>query len=211
MRPRSHVVGSQDDRFPPPASPEAFTIDSVAAETRAWVRRAVIGLNLCPFAKGPVARGRVRYVVSEAGSVDGLLATLREELAYLTSVDEDEVETTLLIHPFVLSDFDAFNDFLGVADALVDDMGLESVVQIASFHPRYRFADTSADDLGNATNHSPHPVLQLLRETSVDRAVEAIPDAGAIYSANIATLERLGADGWAALQTLCRADVHMDR
>ncbi len=175
-------------------------------ETRAWVRRAVIGLNLCPFAKGPEARDRVRYVVSDATSPSALLHALADELTQLMAVDETEIETTLLIHPWVLSDFIAFNDFLEDVDVLVAGMKLEGIVQVASFHPAYRFAGTASDDPGNATNRSPHPILHLLRESSVARAVEAFPDAAAIFATNIETMEGLGAEGWAALQAACRAD-----
>ena len=175
-------------------------------ETQAWLKRAVIGLNLCPFANAPLVRDRVRFVVSAATTNDALLAALGDELDHLIARDEAETETTLLIHPDVLDDFYAFNDFLAEADALLVALDLEGVVQIASFHPRYRFAGTTADDLGNATNRSPHPTLHLLRESSVARAVAAVPDTDAIVAANIATLERLGPDGWTAIQHACRDD-----
>lgn len=175
-------------------------------QTRAWLHGAVIGLNLCPFAKAPYARGRVRFVVSDATSTDALLAALGDELAHLTAVDENETETTLLIHPQVLHDFLAFNDFLDDADALIAAAGLEGVVQLASFHPRYQFAGTDVDDIGNATNRSPYPVLHLLRESSIERALAAVPDTDAIFTANIETLERLGAAGWAALEAIWRAE-----
>lgn len=173
-------------------------------ETRAWVRHAVIGLNLCPFAKAPQSRERIRYIVTGATTTEALLEALGEELAHLVACDETAVETTLLIHPWVLDDFLAFNDFLGAGDALIADADLEGVIQLASFHPRYQFADTRADDPGNATNRSPYPTLHLLRESSVARAVEAFPDTDAIFTANIDRLERLGSEGWSHLQRLCR-------
>ena len=181
------------------------------AETRAWVQRAVVGLNLCPFAKAPLAKGQIRFVLSAATGPDALLAALVDELALLAAADPAVVETTLLVHPFVLADFLDFNDFLDRADRALDDAGLDGTLQIASFHPRFQFAGTEACDLSNATNRSPYPTLHLLREESMDRAVAAFPEAEAIFDANIATLEALGSDGWAALQAQCRADIGAPR
>jgi hypothetical protein len=180
--------------------------ERIVAETRAWVERAVIGLNLCPFAKAPQVKGQVRYVASAATDVEGLLLQLVDELQRLAEDAQADVETTLLIHPHVLADFADFNDFLDLADRAVLELGLEGVLQVASFHPQYRFADSEPEDIGNATNRSPYPTLHLLREQSIDRAVEAFPDAEAIFEANIATLQRLGANGWAQLQRQCRED-----
>lgn len=185
-------------------APPDFDPPSVVAETRAWVDLAVVGLNFCPFAAGPLAQGRVRWAPSAAATPEALLADLLDELDRLAAADPGDIETTLLIHPRTLTDFDAFNDFLDVADAAVVDRGLEGVVQIASFHPDYRFADSAADDLGNATNRAPYPVLQLLREASVERAVQAYPDAERHYETNLRTLDALGAPGWQALRAACR-------
>jgi hypothetical protein len=179
--------------------------DPIAA-TRRWLERAVIGLNLCPFAKAVHAKGQVRYVLSDADTPQALLEQLGEELLRLRDTPAEAVDTTLLVHPRVLADFLDYNDFLDDADALVEALGLDGVLQVASFHPDYRFADAPADDIGNATNRSPHPTLHLLREASIERAVAAMPAPEAIYEANIATLEALGADGWAQLQAQCRAD-----
>ena len=184
----------------------ADPFDRALAETRAWVDRAVIGLNLCPFAKAPQAKGLVRYVVSEASDAEALLAALVEELNRLVESPADSVETTLLIHPQALTDFDDYNDFIAVAESVVAGLGLEGVLQVASFHPRYRFAGTAPDNVSNATNRSPYPTLHLLREASIDRAVVAFPQADAIYEVNIATLRRLGVEGWNALQRQCRDD-----
>ena len=173
-------------------------------ETRAWLVHAIIGLNLCPFAKAPHGKDRIRYVVSEATTTDALIAGLGDELARLVATDEEQIETTLLIHPWVLGDFLAFNDFLAVGDAVIADADLEGVIQLASFHPQYRFADTDADDPGNATNRSPYPTLHLLRESSVARSVAAVPDTAAISEANIERLQRLGPEGWGRLQQRCR-------
>ncbi len=176
------------------------------AETRAWVERAVIGLNLCPFAKAPQSKGRIRYALSEARDDETLLAALIEEIERLAEAPAERIETTLLIHPHVLVDFLAYNDFLGIAEDAVAELGLEGVIQVASFHPQYCFADAAADDPGNATNRSPYPTLHLLREASIEAAVAAFPEPEAIYEANIATMDRLGLTGWAALQTQCRDD-----
>jgi hypothetical protein len=176
------------------------------AETHAWIEHAVIGLNLCPFAKAPHVKGQLRLALSDAADADALLSDLVAELRLLAAAPADGLETTLLIHPGVMADFADYNDFLDVADAAVAELGLEGVIQVASFHPHYQFADSEPADLANATNRSPHPTLHLLREDSISRAVAAFPEAEAIYEANIATMERLGAAGWAALQRRCRED-----
>lgn len=170
--------------------------DAIVAATRRWVERAVIGLNLCPFAKAVQVKNQVRYVVSHADTPEALLETLMDELQYLADKDPEQVDTTLLIHPFVLNDFLDFNEFLDVADAAVEDMSLDGELQVASFHPDYQFADTHPNDIANYTNRAPYPILQLLREDSIDRAVEAIPDAADIFEKNIDTLEKLGHEGW---------------
>ena len=179
---------------------------SEVAETRAWVRRAVVGLNLCPFAKAPYAKEQIRYVLSEVTEVQALLAQLVEELHALAAAEPTATETTLLIHPHVLTDFLDFNDFLELADRALEEAGLMGTLQIASFHPHYQFAGTRSDAAANATNRSPYPTLHLLREDSIARAVAAFPAAATIFEANMRTLEALGADGWADLQARCRAD-----
>jgi hypothetical protein len=183
-----------------------FVAATVIAETRAWVDRAVIGLNLCPFARAVQVKGQIRYAVTDATDTDALLEALREELRLLADADPAQIETTVLIHPGVLGDFLDFNDFLAVADAALEALGYAGVLQVASFHPQYQFAGTRADDMTNATSRSPYPTLHLLREASVDRAVAAFPEAAAIYERNILTLRALGPQGWAALQAQCRGD-----
>jgi hypothetical protein len=184
------------------------TPDQAIAETREWLEQAVIGLNLCPFAKAVHAKGQVRFVVSDDTDPEDLLTTLCEELQRLADADPEEVDTTLLIHPWVLGDFLDYNDFLEIADQAVEDMGLEGVLQVASFHPDYQFKGTDPQDLGNASNRSPYPTLHLLREDSVDRAVQAFPEAERIYETNIETLNRLGAQGWERLQQAIRDRAH---
>jgi len=192
---------------PSTPAPAAHT-DAAALirHTRAWVERAVVGLNLCPFAKAPLVKGLVHFSVCESDDPRVLFDVLCAEMTALAQSDPQQRETTLLIHPNVLEDFDAFNDFLDAADAALEDLGLDGVLQVASFHPHYRFADAAADAIGNATNRAPYPTLHLLREASVERAVAAFPAAEAIFEANVATLEALGADGWVRLQAQCRAD-----
>jgi hypothetical protein len=182
------------------------TAELAIAETRAWVERAVIGLNLCPFAKAPQAKGRIRYVSSEATDVEALRADLTAELKLLASTPESRVETTLLIHPHVLGDFLDYNDFLGVAEDAVALLDLAGEIQVASFHPHYRFAGSEPDDPVNATNRSPYPTLHLLREAGISRAVAAFPEAASIFEANIATMRQLGAEDWATLQRRCHDD-----
>jgi len=169
------------------------------ADTTRWVERAVIGLNLCPFARAPHVQGKLRMRVSHAHDTDALLDDLCGELQSLNALTPDECETGLLIHPFVLTDFLDYNDFLDVADVALQTLGLEGAWQVASFHPHYQFADSGADDIANFSNRSPWPTLHLLREASVERAMASMSDTDAIYRNNIATLERLGHAGWQAL------------
>jgi uncharacterized protein len=171
----------------------------VLQATRCWLERAVIGLNLCPFAKAVHAKRQIRWVVSRATTETELLADFVGELRALAAADPQAVDTTLLIHPDVLQDFHAYNRFLVRADRAIVQQQLQGELQVASFHPQYQFHDCEPDDVANCSNRSPHPMLHLLRESSIDRAVAAFPAAESIYDANIQTLRRLGNDGWAAL------------
>jgi len=175
------------------------TPERIIAETQRWLEKAVIGLNLCPFAKAVQVKQQIRYVVSDATDEESLLGDLLYELRALADSDPLEVETTLLIHPYVLEDFLDYNDFLEVADAAVSELDLEGELQVASFHPRYQFADSHPDDIENFSNRAPYPTLHLLREESVARAVAAFPDAAHIFDRNIDTLRKLGHGGWRAL------------
>ena len=176
-----------------------FDADAIEADVRRWLERAVIGLNLCPFAKAVYVKQQVRIVISDASTERALLEQLGEELALLRDTPAETVDTTLLVHPQVLGDFLDYNDFLDDADGLVEAMDLDGVLQVASFHPDYRFADTAPDDAGNLTNRAPWPILHLLREDSLDRAVAAYPDPDGIIERNIATMRELGAEGFRAL------------
>lgn len=188
------------------ASLEKRAALSAQAETLAWIERAVIGLNLCPFARAVRSKQQIRCVVSEATDASRLLCALCDEAQRLIDTDPAVLDTTLLVHPHMLRDFGEYNDFLDLAEAALHAMGCDGVLQLASFHPDYLFAGTEPDDPSNATNRSPHPTLHLLREASVARAVQAFPDAEAIYEVNMRTMRELGAAGWRALQAACRQD-----
>ena len=173
--------------------------ETVEAAIRRWLERAVIGLNLCPFAKAVYAKEQVRIVISDASTASALLEQLGEELVLLRDTPATQTDTTLLVHPQVLGDFLDYNDFLDAADGLVDALQLEGVLQVASFHPDYQFAGTAPDDAENLTNRAPYPCLHLLREDSVARAVAAYPEPDSIIERNIKTMQALGAEGFAAL------------
>jgi hypothetical protein len=173
--------------------------EEIISATRRWVEKSVIGLNLCPFAESPYRGNRVYFAVSAQRSAAGLLQDLRLELQALAAADPKIRETTLLIHPWVLADFMEYNDFLEVCEATVEELDLEGELQVASFHPQYQFAGSQPDDVENCTNRSPYPMLHLLREASVQRAVEAVGDPEEIYRRNIRTLRALGHAGWQRL------------
>lgn len=174
-------------------------IKAIIGEMQSWLQKAVIGLNLCPFAKAVHIKKQIRYQVSPATTKEQLLRDLIVELQFLVKTNADEVDTTLLIHPHVLNDFLDFNDFLQTAEAALLELKLEGAIQIACFHPRYQFAGTDVDDIGNYTNRSPYPALHLLREDSVTRAVDSFPDVDSIPEKNIATMKALGLNGWRKL------------
>lgn len=186
-----------------PAMPQVLTLytdsvaaDKIIADTRQWVERAVIGLNLCPFAKSVVVKKQVRYALSAASTADDLLAELENELTLLANTEPAELDTTLLIHPQAMTDFLDYHFFLAEVDALNRNLGYDGIFQIASLHPQYEFAGSEPDDIANFTNRSPYPTLHLLRESSIDRAVAAFPEAADIFERNIETMERLGHEGW---------------
>ena len=171
----------------------------VIEDTQLWLNKAVIGLNLCPFAKAVVAKQQVRYVVCMDSEPEQVLKMLQEEMQLLINTDAAVLDTTLLIAPHLLPDFLEFNEFLFDCDSVLLSMELEGVLQIANFHPRYQFAGTQADDISNFTNRAPYPTLHLLREESIDKAVAALPDASLIYERNVKVLEDLGREGWESL------------
>ena len=173
--------------------------DEVAEATRQWLEKAVIGLDLCPFAKPAYVNNQVRIVVSDARHADAFLEELDRELDFLAAADPGEVDTTLLVHPTLFADFLDFNEIAGIAEDAVVEHELDGVLQVASFHPRFQFEGTAADDIENYTNRSPFPTLHLLREDSIARAIATHPDAAAIFEKNIETMKKLGHDGWKAL------------
>ena len=175
---------------------DSATADEILTATKNWLEKAVIGLDLCPFARAVHQRKQIRYAISQAETPDELLVDLRDELRTLAEADPAEIDTTLLIHPRVLEDFLEYNDFLDAADAAVEELDLTGEIQVASFHPQYQFAGAGPDDIENYTNRSPYPMLHLLREASVERAVEAFPETEKIYEKNMETLRRLGHEGW---------------
>lgn len=175
------------------------TDEEAVTATKLWVERAVIGLNLCPFAKGVQVKDQIRYVVSAAQTPEELLADVLHEFEVLAESSTETIDTTLLIHPHVLGDFLDYNDFLAVVDAALEDVDLAGELQVASMHPQYQFADTELDDITNYTNRSPYPTLHILREDSIDKAVSAFPDAEQIFEKNIETMRKLGHEGWNAL------------
>ncbi len=176
--------------------------EQVIAATRHWIEKAVIGLNLCPFARAVWVKNQVRIVVSTARHIDGLLDDLDRELDLLKDTPAEQIDTTLIVHPTLFPDFEVFNDFLGIADEVVAEHDLEGVIQVASFHPDYQFEGTEPDDITHATNRSPFPTLHLLREDSVARAVASEGgDAEAIVARYMDTLRRLGPQGWRELMS----------
>jgi len=183
----------------------AFTDDSAPdgtdfiAETRTWLEQIVIGLNLCPFAKAVYVKNQVRFVLSDATTPEALVEELAEELLRLRDTSAEETDTTLIVHPYVLTDFLDYNDFLDNADAAIEALDLQGILQVASFHPHYQFEGVAPDDVSNYTNRSPYPTLHLLREDSVERAVAAFPDPDVIVERNIETLDKLGVEGWTRL------------
>jgi hypothetical protein len=182
--------------------PPALTPDqerTAIEDTQKWLLEAVVGLNLCPFAKAVVVKDMVRYRVCASAEPADVLAMLREELQHLAEADPDQLDTTLLIAPNALPDFLDFNDFLADCDDVLMDLELDGVLQVADFHPQYQFGGTEVDDIENFTNRTPYPTLHLLREASLDKAVEAYPDASLIFERNIEVLNKLGYAGWQAL------------
>lgn len=175
-------------------------------ETRAWLSKIVIGLELCPFAKPVHVKGQIRYRVSRAQTPEALLEDLIAELGYLREADPDAVDTTLLVHPHVLTDFLDYNDFLSVVEVTLEELELDGVLQVASFHPDYLYAGNDRDDPANCVTRSPYPLLHLLREASVDRAVAVFPDASEIVNKNVDTLRTLGLDGFQRLIAQVRAE-----
>ncbi len=183
----------------------AHEAERIAIEdTQKWLLEAVVGLNLCPFAKSVVVKDMVRYRVCASSDPADVLVLLREELQHLAAADPAVLDTTLLIAPNAMPDFLDFNDFLADCDDVLAELELDGVLQVADFHPRYQFGGTDVEDVENFTNRTPYPTLHLLREASIDKAVEAYPDAAMIFERNIEMLQQLGHAGWAQLGIAAR-------
>jgi len=174
----------------------ALTEPTIAEHTRRWIEEAVIGLNLCPFAKSVYQKGLVRVVVSQARHLDGFLDELDRELLLLRDTPASEIETTLLVHPQLFPEFEVFNDFLNVVDDVLQEHELEGEIQVAPFHPKFQFEGTEPSDISNATNWAPYPTLHLLREASIEQVIDAGADPEAIVERNVALLQQLGPEGW---------------
>ena len=172
-------------------------MDNVIIATRNWVESIVIKLDLCPFARRELNGGRVRMKVCSDGDESALLQALQDEMKLLDR--ESSIETTLLIHPFLLQDFDDYNQFLNLVDGLIIEQSREGIYQVASFHPQYQFAGTDPDAAENFTNRSPYPMLHLLREASVEKAIESFPDVEKIPEKNIERMNCIGKDKLARL------------
>ncbi|WP_027994350.1 DUF1415 domain-containing protein [Simplicispira psychrophila] len=190
-----------------PLAATAYDPDTVLQDTVRWLERAVIDLNLCPFAKGVHTKGQIHYFVSTATDAEALAQDLARELEALAKSPPEQRDTTLLMAPGCLQDFLDFNDFMSVADRLLNSLDLGGMLQIASFHPQFQFAGTAEDDVTNCTNRAPYPTLHLIREASIDRAVAVFPEAEMIFERNIEVLEGLGLAGWKALDVGARCPV----
>ncbi len=185
----------------------AFPEDVVIADTVRWLEKAVIGLNLCPFAKSVHVKGQIHYVVSQVTDAEGVAIDLHRELEALAESSPEKRDTTLLILPQAFAEFLDFNDFTELADDLVEELDLGGILQVASFHPLFQFEGTDVDDVTNCTNRAPYPILHLLREDSIDKAVEAFPEAEMIYERNMQVLGEMGIEGWLDLDLAARCPI----
>lgn len=173
--------------------------ETILQHTQTWLEKAIVGLNLCPFAKAPYVKNQIRIQISRAKHLDAFLEDLDNEIQLLLTTPAQNIETTLLIHPTLFPDFLLFNDMLDIADQAIADNQAEGIIQIAPFHPSFQFADTDANDIGNFTNRSPYPTLHLIRESSIDKAIQAFPDPSVIFERNIALLKEMQHEGWEKL------------
>lgn len=185
----------------------SYPEDIVIADTVRWLEKAVIGLNLCPFAKSVHVKGQIHYVVSQATDAESVVIDLHRELEALAEISPEKRDTTLLILPHALQDFLDFNDFTELADDLVEELDLGGILQVASFHPMFQFEGTDVDDVTNCTNRAPYPTLHLIREDSIDKAVEAFPEAEMIYERNMQVLQEMGIEGWLDLDVGARCPI----
>ena len=170
------------------------TNDAVIQQTVVWFNEFVLDLNLCPFAHKPHQSDAIRWIHCDAEDEISLSVFLENELTYLHKTSPQKIETTVICLSRVLEDFDHYNQFLDTADSLLQLMHLDGAIQIASFHPQYRFAGTQAADRCNLTNRSPYPLLHLIRENSIEQALNRYPDPDSIVKNNIERIESLSSD-----------------
>lgn len=159
-------------------------MDPIKTDVMQWLNSVVIGLNLCPFAGKPTGENRVRLQVSCALDEEGLLQELADEMALLDKTPPAEIETSLLIVPLLLQDFFDYTQFLQWAESMLKRNGWKGVYQLASFHPRYCFAGADEDDLENLTNRAPYPIVHIIREASLSRALAYVDDVEGIPERN---------------------------
>lgn len=178
-----------------------LTEELVTEQTKAWVRSFIVGMNVCPFAQREVERGSVRYVVVRSKLSSVALEELMAEVDYLDQ--HPEVETTLIIFPTLFSEFIQYLDFVDAAEALMFEQGCEGVYQLATFHPKYCFAGAEQEDVSNYTNRSPYPMLHIIREASLEKAIEFYGDTSAIPERNIELMENTGKAALAKLMQQC--------
>lgn len=184
-----------------------MTPDACEAQLRCWVERLVVGERLCPFAAAPLRAGRVRFAVCEATDDDAIFRCFLQELQRLLDSDEKVLETTLLTVPEALAAFDDYLDMLGYLESVLEELGLASDFQIASFHPDYRFAGEDEEDSSHYTNRAPYPMFHLLRQSSITRALATWDAPEQIPERNRARVRELGKEKLQALLAACRKGV----
>lgn len=165
--------------------------EQILNEVNQWLDKVVIGLNLCPFASRPYQQKQIRFTISQCNTDACLLEELQNELKLLAETKAEKIETTLLIVPNMLQDFYDYNDFLDYVDGLIADNEWEGIFQVATFHPDYQFGGTQPEDAENLTNRAPYPILHLLREASLEKAIEHYPNPELIPEHNIETVNNL--------------------
>ncbi|MEL0636361.1 DUF1415 domain-containing protein [Marinomonas sp. TI.3.20] len=162
----------------------------VTTQTIKWVNDFIVGLNICPFAKREMERESVRFVVVRSKKSQVALEELMSEVHWLD--EHPETETTIIVFPTLFSDFYRYLDFVDLAENIMFEQECEGVYQLATFHPNYCFSGAEPEDVSNYTNRSPYPMLHLLREASVEKAIEFYGDTDAIPERNIDVMEEMG-------------------
>jgi len=163
-------------------------------ETRQWIEKIIIAHNICPFAEAPFKQNTIRYKASNATNIDDVIDALVDELIYIDEALPDEVETSLLILPRALADFDDYNQFLDVVDSALEELDLVDVIRVDSFHPDYCFDGYESDDVRNYTNRSIYPMFHFIREDSLEHARTTYPGVEDIPDKNMKLLSEMGLD-----------------